>query len=112
MIRCEVVIDGKAYPCRETMGAMLRFKKETGKEVTEVGSSLDNLVAYVWCCTVSACKADGVDFDLSLQDFADKVDYDDFVKLQGAETSPAVEAPEGDDAGSEKKSWASTRCSV
>ena len=32
------------------MGAMLRFKRETGKEATTVdGSSLTDLVTYVWC---------------------------------------------------------------
>ena len=35
MAKIEVTINGTAYPCRPTMGAMLRFKKETGKEVTE-----------------------------------------------------------------------------
>ena len=34
----EVKINGKSYPCRPTMGAMLRFKKETGKEVTEISN--------------------------------------------------------------------------
>ena len=39
MAKVEVTINGKAYPCRPTMGAMLRFKKETGKEVTEITNS-------------------------------------------------------------------------
>ena len=30
MKRIEVTINGKAYPCRQTMGAMLRFKQEAG----------------------------------------------------------------------------------
>ena len=39
MAKIEVTINGTAYPCRPTMGAMLRFKKETGKEVTEITSN-------------------------------------------------------------------------
>lgn len=39
MRNIEIVVNGKAYPCRQTMGALLRFKRETGKEVTEVSDS-------------------------------------------------------------------------
>ena len=45
MPKIEIMINGKAYPCRQTMGAMLRFKKETGKEVTELGNSRSDMCA-------------------------------------------------------------------
>ena len=35
MAKIEVTINGAKYPCRPTMGAMLRFKKETGKTLTD-----------------------------------------------------------------------------
>ena len=35
MAKIEVTINGAKYPCRPTMGAMLRFKKETGKMPSE-----------------------------------------------------------------------------
>ena len=54
MPKIEIMINGKAYPCRQTMGAMLRFKKETGKEVTELGNSLSDMFAYLFCCVASA----------------------------------------------------------
>ena len=73
MPKIEIMINGKAYPCRQTMGAMLRFKKETGKEVTELGNSLSDMCAYLFCCVASACKHDGVKFDMSLMDFADRM---------------------------------------
>lgn len=104
MLKSEVTINGKAYPCRETMGAMLRYKKETGEEVTEMGGSLEGLITYVWCCTASACKADGVDFDLSLQDFADKVDYDEFEKMQRMQSAGVSEPGDTDGGAGEKKS--------
>lgn len=60
------------FPHRVTMGAMLRFKRETGRDFSEVGEKdIEALVVFMWCCTVSACKADGVDFGLSLEDYAD-----------------------------------------
>ena len=62
MKNIEIVVNGKAYPCRQTMGAMLRFKRETDKEVTEMSGGLSDACAYLYCCTASACKADGVEF--------------------------------------------------
>ena len=78
MAKVEVVINGTAYPCCPTMGAMLRFKKETGKEVTEITSnSLTDLCAYLYCCVASASAADGVDFKMSLMEFADALNPED-----------------------------------
>ena len=74
MAKVESTSNGVAYPCRQTMGAMLRFKQETGKEVTEIDpGSFSDLCTYLWCCVKSASKADGLDFNLSLMDFADNV---------------------------------------
>ena len=57
---------------------MLRFKQETGKEVTEIDpGSFTDLCTYLWCCVKSASKAEGKDFNLSLIDFADNVTPDD-----------------------------------
>lgn len=83
------------------MGAMLRFKKETGKEVTELqNGSFSDLCAYLYCCVASASSADKVPFDMSLMDFADALSPEDMTtwakQVQGETTSP-----EGD---SEKKS--------
>ena len=73
-----ITVDGKEYPCRPTMGAMLRFKQETGREVTQIEpGDLSGLVTYLWCCARSACKREGVDFPLSLMDFADAIDPQD-----------------------------------
>jgi len=108
MPKIVIRIDGKAYPCRQTMGAMLRFKKETGKEVTEINGSLSDTCAYLYCCTASACKKDGVKFDMSLMDFADSLIPDDLDQWSGAvsdtaEQTPSDEAvPAGDEG--EKKS--------
>lgn len=76
MAKVEITINGKAYPCRQTMGAMLRFKQETGKEATEMDGGFTDICTYLWCCIVSACAADGVEFNLSLMEFADSIDPD------------------------------------
>lgn len=102
MKRATITIDGKAWPCSPTMGAMLRFKQETGREITEIDpSSFTDLCTYLWCCVVSASKREGVAFELSLMDFADRVSPEDM-----SEWSQAIAAPTeaGSGADSEKKS--------
>lgn len=83
------------------MGAMLRFKRETGREVTEIDGVTD-LCTYLWCCVYSAAKADGLTFGLSLMDFADAIDLADIVAW--SEHINAGAAEEADDQDGEKKS--------
>lgn len=81
MAKVEVTINKVAYPCRPTMGAMLRFKRETGKEITEIdGSNFTDLCTYLYCCVASASAADGIPFDMSLMDFADALNPEDMEK--------------------------------
>ena len=82
-------INGKEYPCRTTMGAMLRFRNETGRDASAMrdGDTAD-LITFLHCCVASACNADGVEFNLSLTDFADRLDPEtvaDFYKDTGKE---------------------------
>mgnify|MGYP006873003041 FL=1 len=70
-----ITINGNEYPCRITMGAMLRFKRETGRDVSEMGNGdVSDLLTLLWCCVASACAGDGVTFGMSLMDFADRID--------------------------------------
>lgn len=71
-----ITINGRVYPVRKTMGALLRFKQETGKDVSEIEGIAD-MVILLWCLVASACAADKVPFDLSLQEFADALEPDD-----------------------------------
>ena len=67
-----ILINGKEYPVRMTMGAMLRFKRETGRDVSEVKrTDAADMVVLLWCMVASACSADKVPFELGLEDFAD-----------------------------------------
>ena len=82
------------------MGAMLRFKRETGKEVTDMdGGSLTDICTFLWCCIVSACKADGIPFDMSLMEFADAVSPDDISQW----TKSVNEGVEDSESDSKKK---------
>ncbi len=105
MRKIEIIIDGKAYPCRQTMGAMLRFKQETGKEVSDIQESVSDLCTYLYCCVASACKKDGVEFGLSLMDFADSLTPDDLNKWSETVNATAESTPEEENQGDgEKKS--------
>jgi hypothetical protein len=89
-----ITINGKQYPCRVTMGALLRFKRETGKDASELGQTdVADLITLLWCCVASASKADGVEFSLELMDFADRLEPD---TLTGFYTSMGEGAPAGD----------------
>lgn len=93
----EIEINGKQYPCRVTMGALLRFKRETGRDVSQTGQNdVEALITLLWCCVVSASKADGVEFGMSLMDFADLLSLDTLTRW-----SEAMEA--NGEAESEKK---------
>lgn len=101
MKRIEITINGTAYTCSPTMGAMLRFKKETGREITEIdASSFSDLCTFLWCCVVSAAKREGKPFDLSLMDFADNINPEDMREWNEAITA---EAGPVDDGSEEKK---------
>lgn len=57
------------------MGALLRFKRETGHDVSSLNEGdVEELLTLLWLCVQSACKADGVEFGLGLEEFADMLD--------------------------------------
>ena len=70
-----IKIKGKDYPCRVTMGAMVRFNRMAGYDVSEMDSqSMTDMIMFVYCCVKSACKADDVDFSLDFETFADSLE--------------------------------------
>lgn len=70
-------VGGKEYPCRVTMGAMVRFKHATGKDVSQLDQGdIGELVQFIYCCVQSASKADGVTFDTDFETFADLLEPD------------------------------------
>lgn len=108
MKKIEITINGKAYPCGPTMGAMLRFKRETGREITEIdGSSFSDLCTYLWCCTVSASKREGIDFEMSLMDFADCITPEEMQVWTNTITRAEGEDDNTDNDASKKKNTAS-----
>lgn len=98
MTTTRITINGKAYPCGMTMGAMLRFKRETGKELSEMdATSLSELCVFLWCCVASACRREKVEFAYTLDDFADNLDPEALAEWSKSVAEPnATEADERD----------------
>lgn len=72
-----IEIEGKKYPLRATMGAMKEFKKQTGKDPKDMDAeSAVEMATFIYCCVVSACRKDGVEMTMTLDDFLDSVDVD------------------------------------
>lgn len=85
-----VTVNGKKFPCKIRMGAMLRFKRATGRDISEMSATdTSDLITFLWCCVASACNAEKVEFGLSLEDFADGLDYDNLTGFYETNTDEA-----------------------
>ena len=77
MKKTKIKVGDKEFPCRVTMGAMVRFKNESGKDVSKLEkANISELVLFVYCCVKSACNADKVAFDYDFESFADLMEPD------------------------------------
>jgi len=65
--------DGEEFPCKLTLGAMRRFKEETGRDVSRMDGAAD-MAVLVWCCCKSQCNAEGKEMPYNLEDFTDRLD--------------------------------------
>ena len=80
----KIKVTGVEYPCRVTMGAIVRFKRESGKDIRDIDQSdIDQMLLFVWCCIKSACNADGVKFELPFDVFVDMLEPEDFTEFFG-----------------------------
>lgn len=67
------------------MGAMMRFKKLTGKEISQMeGDDVSSMTTFFYACVASACKADDIEFPYDLETFADLIQPTDFESFNKA----------------------------
>lgn len=77
-----LTINGKDYPCYQTLGALRRFENETGHSVADFNqNSISEQVTLLYCMTKSACNKEGIPFDLCVDDFADALTPEDLTIL-------------------------------
>lgn len=70
----KITIKGKEYPCRVTMGSMIRYKNDTGREVADIDNKdMEGVTRFLYHSVKSACKVDDLEFDLEFEEFADHV---------------------------------------
>lgn len=93
-----LLIDGNPVPCYATMGAALRYKQETGHDITKMDTAdLASATTYLWCCCASACKREGKPFPYTLMDFADSLTMEQLTDLFARVNAAAAEG--GEEAG-------------
>lgn len=96
--------DARTLPCYPTMGAMLRFQRLTGREVTEINpGSLSDLCTYLYCCVVSASRRERKELNMELMEFADSITPEAMQRWQQQLEAGAADEPSAT-AGAEKKS--------
>ena len=71
-------LQGRDIPCYVTMGALVRFKEETGQDAAYVHDmGVEGSLVLLWCCVKSACVREGVPFDMDKQTFFDNLTEED-----------------------------------
>lgn len=70
-----IKIKGKEYPIRPTMWALLQFKREKNKSVSEIkDDEIEDLLYWTYLCVKNSCKQDGIDFAMTFEDYCEYVD--------------------------------------
>ena len=81
-----IYLKGTAYPCRLTMGAILRLKEKTSLDLMAVGEGqqldMSFLMALIWVCLVSSCKADDLALPCKEEELPDLLELRDYITWQ------------------------------
>lgn len=88
---------------RGSLGAMRMFKRETGREISEVKEhEISELAVFLWCCVAAECRRCRIDFTVSLDDFCDALDPDALALLSEEAKEEATAKPEAEESGKKK----------
>ncbi len=53
------------------MGAMIRFQRQTGIDISQMNGNVEHMVLFMYLTTLAACRAEDIDFKLSFDEYAD-----------------------------------------
>lgn len=100
-----IQIGENTYPFRMTLGAMLRFKRATGKEVAMLDDeNLEEVANLLYACIASACAADKVQFPFDFEEFCDRLSAEDMEAMTDLLTAqPDGETASQDPAAQKKR---------
>lgn len=79
----EIKINEEVYPCTLCMGAHLYFFEERGYDMSkaDLNSTVDS-ITYLWALVKATCIREKKDFNLSLDEFAAGLDYEEYLNAQ------------------------------
>ena len=99
-----IQVGDRTYPFRMTLGAMLRFKRATEKEVTDLDDhNIEEVATLLYACLASASAADKVPFNVSFDEFCDLVSVEDIEAMQTLLVAPEDFVSEGASGPEEEK---------
>ena len=103
-----IQVGDRSYPFRMTLGAMLRFKRATGKDLIKEAlddGDIEEVAQLLYACLASASAADKVSFDMSFEEFCDHLSAEDMEGMQALLMAPDESASSGEsgESGEQKK---------
>ena len=101
----KIKVKGQDFDIRITFGGILRYNRETGKDLQDLGNGnmpLDDVNKFIFCNFESCAKADGKNIDgIEMLDVLDSMDLkaiNEFLGQAGMEINTAKnEMTESDD---------------
>lgn len=78
-----------------TMGALRRYKQIEGEDISQLNGDTAKVGTLLYCCIASASAADGVEFTMTIDEFADRVsiaEVGEFAKVLTDDTAPKKKA--------------------
>jgi hypothetical protein len=71
----KIKVNGRELPAYETLGAAVRFKDETGRDLSKIDvTSISDIAVLIWARVAGACGRERIDFDMTFREFADAID--------------------------------------
>lgn len=81
----EVQIQGTTYPLRASMGAWRKFETATGVRVAGIGTDdVTRIPELAYYLIQAGCKANGMKFELTVDEFLDIVEIEDVQAISEA----------------------------
>ena len=92
----KITINGKEYPFRLTVGAMVAYKHDTGEDFSQFkGDDMEKLGSIIYHGVRSACKADGIVLPCETkEDLLDYIDMQEAASLLADDKGEGVGEPE------------------
>lgn len=74
-MEAKIKVGGRELPAYETLGAAVRFKDETGRDLSKIDlTSVSDIAVLLWARVAGACAREGIEFGMTFREFADAVD--------------------------------------